>query len=52
MKMALVTNKNTNHLKLKTCTYGFEKKYLKFYKHNKCYHEVLKTYISKFDTMK
>jgi hypothetical protein len=28
-KMALVTNKSTNHSKLKTCTYAFKKKTLK-----------------------
>jgi hypothetical protein len=50
--MALITNKSTNHSKLKIYTYGFEKKYIKTITTKKCYHEILKIYISKFDTMK
>jgi ribosomal protein S20 len=53
-RMAFVTNKSdsNNHSKLKTCTYEFEKSFHENCKHKKCQHEILKTYISKCDTIK
>jgi outer membrane protein assembly factor BamE (lipoprotein component of BamABCDE complex) len=41
-----------NHKKFKTCTCNLEKRYHGNYNHENYYHEILKIYTNKFDTMK
>jgi len=52
MKNATYNMKNATCKKLKTCTHNLEKTYDESCNHENYYHEILKTYINKFDTMK